>query len=148
MIPLNEKTSQDFLSVDNMKELSEQGVDLSDAKYVIVKRIKGDDMYIVYRRDGGWKNYVSTPELFEEVIPTYTLPELLYKLPEWLLKDEYNGLSFFKDAPFYAFYYDHNDAEKQDDSTFAMEYPIDSAFTLLLWCIKHGHGYSRDISRK
>lgn len=148
MILLNEKTSQDFLSVDKMKELQEHGVDLSDAKYTIIKRIMGDDLHVAYRNNGGWENDVPTPDLFEEVIPTYTLSELLYKLPEWLVKDEYTGLSFFKDAPFYAFYYEHNDAEKQDDSTFPSEYPIDSAFTLLLWCIKHEHGYSRDISRK
>lgn len=147
MIELNYKTEQDFLSVDKMERLVELGVDLSDAKYTII-RSKSGSLYVVYGNGDAWKANVVNPEYYEEVIQTYTLAELLYKLPEWLIKDGYNGLSFYKDAPFYAFYYKNDDGEKQEDSSFPIEYPIHSAFCLLVWCIMNGHGYVEDVSSK
>lgn len=147
MIELNYKTEQDFLSVDKMERLVELGVDLSDAKYTII-RSKSGSLYVAYGNSDAWKANVANPEYFEEVIQTYTLAELLYKLPEWLIKDGYNGLSFYKDAPFYAFYYENDDGEKQEYSTFPIEYPIHSAFCLLVWCIMNGHGYVEDVSSK
>ena len=128
MIELNYKTEQDFLSVDKMERLVELGVNLSDAKYTIIKSKSSGTLYVVYG-NGDWESNVVNPEYYEEVIQTYTLAELLYKLPEWLTKDGYN-------------------AEKQDDCTFPIEYPIHSAFCLLVWCIMHGHGYAEDVSSK
>ena len=147
MIELNYKTEQDFLSVDKMERLVELGVNLSDAKYTIIKSKSSGTLYVVYG-NSDWESNVVNPEYYEEVTQTYTLAELLYKLPEWLTKDGYKELSFYKDAPFYAFYYSHKDAEKQDDCTFPIEYPIHSAFCLLVWCIMHGHGYAEDVSSK
>lgn len=150
MIPYNKKTTQDFLSIEEMESLSKLGVEFVDAKYTIIKRKGSDELkYIVYGGHGEWRNLVDSPDEFEEVIQTYTLSELLYKLPEWLISDGYAGLRFFKDAPFYAFYYENDeDSEKQDDSTFPVEYPIISASLLLKWCIRHKHGYVQDVSDK
>lgn len=148
MIPYDKKTTQDFLSVEEMEKLNELGVDFGDAKYTIVKRLNSDDKYIVYGGHDEWKANTSIPDVLEEVIQTYTIAEIIYKLPEWLIKDGYEGLSFFKDAPFYGFFYKNSDADKQEESCCISEYPIESAAWLLRWCIKNGHGYSKDVSGK
>lgn len=95
-----------------------------------------------------------------ENVPTYTLSELLYKLNEYPCekvevkgeKVEMQGISFFKDAPFYCFGYmcEYKDGKKTmpDEYTECYEYPIESAAHLLIKCAKNGIIYCKDVSDK
>lgn len=148
MIPLDNKTKQDFLSVKQMQHLESLGVDASDAKYIIVKNKLSGKEYVTYQGKHDWKVFVANYEQYEFVCNTYTLAELLYKLDEWPCKDGYKSLMFFKDAPFYCFFYENDDKEKMGDSEHPMEYPLTAAYALLCWCIKNEIPYSIDISDK
>jgi len=151
MIELNNKTKQDFLNREWVQRLLDAGVDMSDAKYCICKHIdstelKGD--YVYLREDEHNNCYTIN------VIPTYTVSELLYKLHEYIYPEiEGNkyagGLKFCKDAPFYIFYYDlkktepYTDEEfrKKEDYIYAeFEYPIESLASLLIQCHKKDIG--------
>lgn len=124
MLELNNKTNQDFLDLEWCERLTRAGIDMSDAKYKIV--VCGDKRYVVYNSDEG--------------VPTYTLSELLYKLNEYPKAG--TPLKFFKDAPFYGFYY-----PGLIDDCYS-EYPIEGAAMLLLCCAKEGVHYVKDISDK
>lgn len=156
MIELNSKTQQDFLNREWVQKLLDAGVDMSDAKYCICKHIeptelKGD---YVYLREDEHNNCYTI-----DVIPTYTVSELLYKLHEWIYPtidgEEYSGgLKLFKDAPFYIAYYDLHEAKKATDSYIyaEFEYPIESLASLLIQCHKKDIGMATkdtgDISDK
>jgi hypothetical protein len=73
MIELNSKTQQDFLNREWVQKLLDAGVDMSDAKYCIGRTFRGD--YVAYK--AGAYN-----ETLQDIIPTYTVSELLYKLRE------------------------------------------------------------------
>lgn len=82
MIELNEKTQQDFLNREWVQKFLKAGVDMSDAKYYIVKSPDGSEEDMVI--------YDSTGACYEEEflsenkgVPTYTVSELLYKLREY-----------------------------------------------------------------
>lgn len=157
MIELNYKTQQDFLNREWVQRLLDAGVDMSDAKYCIGRTFKGD--YIAYK--AGAYN-----ETLQDIIPTYTVSELLYKLHEYIYPEikgnKYaGGLKFCKDAPFYIFYYDlkktepYTDEEfrKKEDYIYAeFEYPIESLASLLVQCHKKDIGIKAkdtgDISGK
>lgn len=145
MIELNNKTRQDFLDREWCKRFVDAGVDMSDAKYFITNIDNKD-----------WVCYNETAHVDCESIPTYSFAELLYKLHEWPYdvnikstdttgNGNSEGLSFFKDAPFYFFYY-RNWPETQEAGE--SEYPIYSAASLLLWCMKNGIGCVDDVSDK
>ena len=155
MIKLNSKTQQDFLNREWVQKLLEAGVDMSDAKYYIATYLERD--WVNIKEEG--VDYNRLRIQYPDIIPTYTVSELLYKLHEWIcLKiddKEYSGpIKFLKDAPFYAFYYDL----KQKDSSPAYynddyicsgyEYPIESLAGLLIQCHKKGVGDTGNISDK
>ena len=150
MIELNKKTQQDFLSREWVQKLLEAGVDMSDAKYCIIRR-----------QDN--KDYIATlADFFSikgEVTPTYTVSELLYKIHEYIYPTiegkEYAGpLTFLKDAPFYIFYYILK--HETDKSVFidenyiyaSSEYPIESLASLLIQYHEKGLGDTGNISDK
>ena len=157
MIELNEKTQQDFLNREWVNKLLDAGVDMSDAKYSIGRTFRGD--YVAYK--AGAYN-----ETLQDIIPTYTVSELLYKLHEWINleinnKEYSGGLTLIKDAPFYLFYYnlrtenyDRSKSSKEqpdewNESLFACsEYPIESLASLLIQCHKREIGSVKDISDK
>ena len=129
-IRITNKTTQDFLSEEWSKKLSEL-IDMSDSKYAI----KGG--FICLKED------IEPP-----FISTYTLPELLYKLGEYVEIDtKWCDLKFCKDAPFYCFYY-HNRDSNEDMLGEFFDYPIESAAYLLLQCVKKKVGYVKDVSSK
>jgi hypothetical protein len=169
MIELNKKTQQDFLNREWVQRLLEVGVDMSDAKYCIIKPPYYNSDYVVRITD--------TIKLVNEeynAVPTYTLSEILYKLHEWIWPTidgiEYRGgLRFLKDAPFYIFYYDLETEDYQSESKIritrekedpvevtlpshgrkiqeyihaSFEYPIESAASLLVQC------HAKDIGIK
>ena len=146
MIELNKKTQQDFLNREWVQRLLDAGVDMRDAKYLIgnlpFEDSPEDYVYLVTDIRDDMKNQV----------PTYTVSELLYKLHEWIYptingKEFSGGLRFFKDAPFYIFYYalktkNYDDTKPSDqqseewDESFMgeSEYPIESLASLLIQC--------------
>ena len=179
MIELNKKTQQDFLNREWVQRLLDAGVDMSDCKYFIGKwsSVKNQPDIIVSRQI---KNYFdiksgdyALPEIhahLDNVIPTYTVSELLYKLHEYIYPTidgiEYSGgLKFCKDAPFYIWYYalegyiplKENPEkavydQKHEYVSAEAEYPIESLASLLIQCHKKDIGFERkdtgDISDK
>ena len=151
MIELNKKTQQDFLNKEWVHKLLDAGVDMSDAKYHIVR-----DHWcregLGYGITLNWKNHAYMyEEHLEDVCPTYTVSELLYKLHEWINPTidgiEYTGfLKFFKDAPFYVFWYElrglapKDNIYKNDYIHAEFEYPIESLASLLIQCHKKDIG--------
>ena len=152
MIELNYKTQQDFLNREWVRKLLDAGVDMSDAKYYIFNGFNGID-YITY-------NQLIAYSSGSDVISTYTVSELLYKLHEWIwpvVKGVHyqGGLDFIKDAPFYIFFYHlyiFKNREKiynNDEYLYAAcEYPIESLASLLIQCHEKGIGDIGNISTK
>lgn len=154
MIELNSKTQQDFLNREWVQRLLDAGVDMSDAKYRIVYS-NGRDFITTKDWTDKW--------VLHECCPTYTVSELLYKLHEWVYptiggKKFSGGLKFYKDAPFYIFYYNLHHREKlyttegekrvksysNDNYIHAeFEYPIESLASLLIQCHKKDIGIDR-----
>lgn len=151
MIKFNNKKHQDFLNKKMVFLLLENKVPMEDAKYFVLK-IKGTE-YIVPKED---INLYTHKYEIEDKYPTYTLSELMYKLPEW--HSQYKGLIgfwkrikkkkliFWKDAPFYFMQYEG--APENGPFCVYNEYPIYSAAYLLINCMKEGLGCVRDISEK
>ena len=157
MIELNDKTKHDFLSREWVQKLLDAGVDMSDAKYCICKHIdstklKGD--YIYLKEDEHNNCYII------DVVPTYTVSELLYKLHEWIYPtidgEEFSGgIKFIKDAPFYIWYYNLlNEEQTKADEKYIYaeaEYPIESLASVLIQCHRKDIGFKNkniDISDK
>ena len=148
MIRLDKKTKQDFLSRELAGRLAEVGIDMTiDAKYYIGKDITATDFIVM-------KDELEFRDLMD-VVPTYTLAELLYKLNEYPYIEEGKlsaSLSFCKDAPFYIWYYPFKDENgtrvKGKTVEMISEYPIESAARLLIYCAKNEIPYVRDISTK
>lgn len=153
MIELNSKTQQDFLNRVWVQKLLDAGVNMSDAKYGIVRspfKNGADSVILIEHAESNWL-----------WIPTYTVSELLYKLHEWIYptidgKKFSGGLKFFKDAPFYVFYYDlktkdYDERKLSEEQvgewndqyiSWEGEYPIESLASLLLQC------HQKDIGMK
>ena len=147
MIELNSKTQQDFLNRKWVQRLLDAGVDMSDAYYNI-----GDFSIINGMKDCIFRKGTmqkAEHNLIKDIIPTYTVSELLYKLHEYIYPtidgEEYSGgLKFCKDAPFYIFYYALKTKEydpqlqqgnyKEDYIYAEFEYPIESLASLLIQC--------------
>ena len=152
MIELNSKTQQDFLNREWVQRLLDAGVDMSDAKYALYRLKDATSDIVVYQgtyfADDRYYNGIKV----ENIVPTYTVSELLYKLHEWIYPTidgvEYSGgLKFCKDAPFYIWYYAlegyiplKEDLEKAvynqkcEYVSAEAEYPIESLASLLIQC--------------
>lgn len=142
MIELNNITMHDFLNRKLVQELLDVGVDMSDATYYIVHEIYQDKDFIMLGKPTENEEYK-----FKNVLPTYTIAQLHFKLHEYIYPTingiEYSGgLRYFKDAPFYVFYYDlkNGDTRCPEHQGIAAEgeTPIESLAYLLKQChIKH-----------
>lgn len=84
MIELNEKTQQDFLGRKWVQRLLDAGVDMSDAKYYIKHEPNICVWYVQLGNKLEFPYY--SGEIYSEILPTYTVSELLYKLHEYLDK--------------------------------------------------------------
>ena len=161
MIELNEKTQQDFLNREWVQKLLDAGVDMSDAKYKLIRVVWGNPkIYITMA------NIQHEKLKYKDICPTYTVSELLYKLHEWIYptidgKKYSGGLTMIKDAPFYIFYYDLERKEEFEGDTnlkkdtyihAPCDYPIESLASLLIQCHTKDIGIDRkdtgDISDK
>lgn len=155
MIELNSKTQQDFLNREWVQRLLDAGVDMSDAKYCIVNWGLGDGTDFIKLKSSVeylLKTESTNPTNLRNIVPTYTVSELLYKLHEWIYpiidgKEYSGGLRMLKDAPFYIFYYQlhakDDDRNHLEDYIYAeFEYPIESLASLLIQC------HTKDIGLK
>jgi hypothetical protein len=153
MIELNKKTQQDFLNREWVQRLLEVGVDMSDAKYGLIQDQYFHSDSVYYFNEGVKSECYIGGRIVTDILPTYTVSELLYKLHEWIYPTidgaEYSGgLKMIKDAPFYIFWYElkakvpkHEDPDKgmtivtNEDYIYAeFEYPIESLASLLIQC--------------
>lgn len=131
MIELNSKTQEDFLNREWVQRLLDAGVDMSDAKYCLVKAKYERDpdtnypldqhYYIGYNIPKGiWKGDCFNDSLFNEVCPTYTASELLHKLPDMVFRtidgEQYAGPLVLRKVLFshIAYYALRNDKEKEN----------------------------------
>lgn len=136
MIKFTEKIKQDFLPIEWVKRLQDADIELVDSKYFIIQR-DGEE-YIEIK-----ENLPSGDESIS-ITPTYTLPEILYKLPEYV-DDNFGALEFWKDAPFYGGCFKND----KDSQNIYSEYPLYSASFLLIYCAKNKKlWYVKDISDK
>lgn len=136
------KDEHTLLSPAWCKRLQDAGVKLGDGRYVIyrnaLKSSEGRDRLYIGVKEDMYKFPLAT-----DIIPTYTLPELLYKLSEYIT--DMGALAFVKDAPFYIFHYGEG---KDTDIIGEDETPIVSAARLLLQCAEKNLPYVGDISNK
>lgn len=136
MIKFTEKIKQDFLPIEWVKRLQDADIELVDSKYFIIQR-DGEE-YIEIK-----ENIPSGDESIS-ITPTYTLPEILYKLPEYV-DDNFGALEFWKDAPFYGWCFKND----KDSQNIYSEYPLYSAAFLLIYCAKNKKlWYVKDIPDK
>lgn len=157
MLPYDKYAKHNFLSVAWSEKLRNAGIDMKDASYYLYKNL-----------DGGYDILSKTElELYPEKfinsgIPTYTLPELIFKLNEFPFVGEVGApLEFIKDAPFYIWCYYFNKGKKLDENAelpifdnkkpyieAMAETPIESAAAMLILSKKYDIGYSDDMSDK
>lgn len=141
MIKYSGQIKQDFLPSEWVNKLQESGIELIDSKYFIIEK-DGEEFIAT-------KDEINLPGEFT-FLPTYTLSELLYKLPEYA--EEYGSLSFLKEEPFYLFYF-HRPEETEDNKEYLIEtydeFPIIAAAKLLIICSgKEELGYVKNVSEK
>lgn len=154
MIEFNRLTSHDFLGRSVIQKLLDAGINMDDSKYVLVKNPITKTDFICLRKKPQYKyvftnGSVARPGI--DVVPTYTISELLYKVPEhiWPIIDgkQYSGgLRFFKDAPFYIYYYDLTSADDKKESYIFAEgdTPLESLASILYQCHKKDTGIRDD----
>ena len=175
MIIFDLYSKHNFLGPSWYKHFKEVGLDIGiDASYYLVK---DDKVYRIYDKGEFKKKFGKDFKDFSEdsVIPTYTIADMLYKIDEWSYDNSndksWEGISFFKDAPFYCFCYAPklNDDEKTGDPeedkklmdekfpTYQGHHwiepsaytPIESIARLLYICLKENYGYNKhNISGK
>lgn len=138
------KVTQHFTSFEEFQKMQKCGIDMFDSLFVI----SAADGEILLREDV-LDGHVS-------FYPTYTLSEILYKLPEWCYGPYDRPIEYLKDAPFYGFCLytkaDKDETVTQEDIDARIEciseYPLRSAVNMLCECAKKGLGYVINVSDK
>ena len=125
--------SKQVLSIEQMKHLQELGLDTSDASMCWCRAIS--------HKSVTWEleiyEYVINQKLdsnFWETTPTYTLQDILDKLPESI---QIYDLYIFKQAGLWVFKY--IDVEDETLHSETMPRIIDAAYYMLCWCIEKGY---------
>lgn len=155
MLPYDKYAEHTFLSAAWSEKLRKAGVNMDDAVYFLMKNLDGN--YEVLSKTE-LETYVGEVK----AIPTYTLPDLIYKLDEFPFV---NGigcpLEFIKDAPFYIWCYYFNNGKKTDEKAELPKFnngksyieayaekPLEAAAAMLVACMNNGIGCVDDISGK
>lgn len=152
MIKVSNLTEQDFLDKETCMLLQRNGVDMTDANYFIGTIHKED--YVVHKsEDAALRLY--------HPVPTYTLSELLRKLPGKMLTKMKEGkvqapLEMYRKGKdyVYGYYFDKNIANKDilllRNIEGASRTPILGAAFLLLSCVRckdiEGDRYVKNIN--
>ena len=125
--------SKQVLSIEQMKHLQELGLDTSDASMCWCRAIS--------HKSVTWEleiyEYVINQKLdsnFWETTPTYTLQDILDKLPESI---QIYDLYIFKQAGLWVFRY--IDVEDETLHSETMPRIIDAAYYMLCWCNEKGY---------
>ena len=126
--------SKQVLSVEQMKHLQELGLDTSDASVYWERVSHGSRINDKYK--GVWflslqKEFLTCGFTSYETLPTYTLQDIINKLPESI---QIYNLYIFKQADLWYFEY----IDVIGDEIFHSEKSlkmIDAAYEMLCWCI-------------
>jgi hypothetical protein len=155
MIEFNNLTCHDFLGRSVIQKLLDAGINMDDSKYVLVKDPITKTDFVCLRKKPQYKyiftnGSVARPGI--DVVPTYTISELLYKVPENISltidgKQYSGGLRFFKNTVFYVYYYDLKSVDDKKDSYIFAEgnTPLESLASILYQCHKKNIGIKKEI---
>ena len=140
------------LSIEQMQHLQELGLDTSNASMCYYKKESWESCYFLIPSDtisekGGLiycYDYLSDKEyILSEVIPAYTLQDVLNLLPTEIKPNEQRfwlriDLS---DECLYYYYDDHNlvECRKKVIGYDGVDGLIDAAYSLLCWAIENGY---------
>ena len=130
------KTEQ-ILSVEQTKHLQELGLDMSDASIYWARVSHGSRIYD--KSKGKWfmslqKEFQTCGFISYETLPTYTLQDILNKLPESI---QIYDLYIFKKVELWWLKY----VDVTNNGTVHLEKMprlIDAAYYMLCWCIQKG----------
>ena len=129
------------LSIDQMKNLQSLGLDVSDASVYWVRRSHGSD--IRDESKGNWflslqKEFMTCGFTSYEVLPTFTLQDILDKLPKCIITDDYEfELNIYYHETGVSVFYDDGGIEQlafSNESTI-----LESAYQMLCWCAENGY---------
>lgn len=131
------KTEQ-ILSVEQTKHLQELGLDMSDASIYWARVSHGSRIYD--KSKGKWfmslqKEFQTCGFISYETLPTYTLQDILNKLPCFIGKEV---LTMQKLADSYTCLYMEPYSRSIIKITESKE-PIDAVYEMLCWCIENGY---------
>lgn len=118
--------SKQVLSIEQMKHLQELGLDTSDASMCLEWKAAYEDDMVV--------NSLDADTNYDCYYPTYTLQDILDKLPESI---QIYDLYIFKQASLWVFKY--IDVEDETLHSETMPRLIDAAYYMLCWCIEKGY---------
>lgn len=132
--------TKQVLSIDQMKHLQELGLDTSDASMYWVRRSHGSR--IDDESKGEWflslqKEFMVCGFISYEILPTYTLQDILDKLPHYLNPFPSKQILFAwmieRDTIAY------RNVESVDDCLkhFTDNSLIDAAYEMLCWCVEN-----------
>lgn len=126
------------LSIEQMKHLQELGLDTSDASMYWARVSHGSS--VDDKSKGKWflslhKEFQTCGFMSYESIPTYTLQDILGKLPCFIGNQV---LTIQKLADSYTCLYIEPYTRSMINITESKE-PIDAAYDMLCWCIENGY---------
>jgi hypothetical protein len=133
--------SKQVLSIEQMKHLQELGLDTSDAS-MYWKRVS-HGIRIDDKLKGKWflslqKEFQTCGFMSYETTPTYTLQDILDKLPKRIETEDY-------EFELYIYYHENGVSVFYDDGDitqlafFSKPTLLESAYEMLCWCIEKGY---------
>ncbi|MCM1730915.1 hypothetical protein [Bacteroides uniformis] len=133
--------SEQVLSIEQMKHLQELGLDVSDESIYWVRRAHGSK--IDDESKGKWglslqKDFIVYGFTSYEIIPTYTLQDILNQLPKCIEMEDYEfDLNIYYHENGVSIFYDDGDVEQL--AFFSEPTILESAYKMLCWCIENGY---------
>lgn len=134
---MESKMVKQVLTVDQVTCLKEKGWNTQDGSMCWIRRVSGDwdlvanDEWLDRRRD------------FMKVVTTYTLQDIIEKLPKVILLKDGDGLSFMVDFSTNRMMY----CGTSDDGRIIAKYwqsiagegLLQAAFQTMIWCLEEGY---------
>ena len=133
--------SKQVLSIEQMKHLQRLGLDTSDASMYWARVSHGSR--IDDKSKGVWflslqKEFQTCGFMSYEILPTYTLQDILDKLPKRIETEDY-------EFELYIYYHENGVSVFYDDGDitqlafFSKPTLLESAYEMLCWCIENGY---------
>lgn len=129
------------LSIEKMRHLQELGVDMSDASMYWVKRLHNPNIEDESKKE--WflslqKEFMTFGRIAYKVLPTFTLQDILDKLPKCIITDDYEfELNIYYHESGVSVFYDNGDIEQL--VFFSESTILESAYQMLCWCAENGY---------